>query len=90
MITFVTDIRSAKETDILAGNEGKDLVLVPIEADMTNPQEELFRFSAPEGGWTHEELCRYSDLVVTGDAYLALPKTPMDRNDARWVGSSEV
>lgn len=90
MITFVTDIRSLNEKDILAGNEHKDLVLVPIEPDMTHPQEELFRYSAPDAGWTHEELCRYSDLVETGDAYLAMPGIPLDLNCAHWVGSSEV
>lgn len=90
MITFVSDIRSSKETNILAGNEHKDLVLVPLASDMSHPQEELFRFSAPESGWNHEELTRYADLVETGDAYLASPGVPLDRDSSQWVGGSEV
>ena len=88
MITFVTDIRSAKEPDILAGFENYDLVLVPMDDD-TEP-DNLLRFSAPQDGWTHDELCRYSDMLACGDAYLAPPNSPMNVESAQWVGSSEI
>ncbi len=87
MITFITDIRSLKEPDILTGFERYDLVLVPMDDDFN---ADILRISAPEDGWTHDDLCSHSGRLACGDAYLAPPGRSLDVESALWVGSSEV
>lgn len=81
MITFVTDIQSERELDILTAVACEDL-------QIRSPQGELLRaIPAPEDGWTHEKLMAVShlqetqELTVDGaDCYLG----------GSWVGSTEV
>lgn len=87
MITFVTDILSPAEPDILKGFEHYDLVFVPLDDDLS---ADFLRISPPETGWSHDELCCHSGRLECGDAYLAPPGIPLNIPSSQWVGSSEV
>ncbi|MFA0809360.1 hypothetical protein [Microbulbifer epialgicus] len=88
MLTFVTDIKSPGEPDILAGLETYDLVLGQL--DSNNDSLQALRFSAPKGGWNHNELTLYANLLDVGDAYLIPPSETLNLGMACWIGSTEV
>ena len=50
MLTFITDIKSESEPDILTVNQHKPLLIVSLEGQY------LARFNPPNSGWTHQEL----------------------------------
>lgn len=80
MLTFVTDIQTTHEPDILATVKDKPLLLLTIDGQL------LARYEAPQGGWTHLALCRMNRFIMPAwselniDAFLG----------EQWVGSSEI
>lgn len=50
MFTFITDVQSESEPDILAINQHKPLLIVSLEGQW------LARYNPPSSGWTHRKL----------------------------------